>query len=74
MIEKDAKEIARIIHEECFIDTSHSEKPYFVWDIDVATNVIQFALDAYAKAKLEEAADKAIKWVLSFGVVGSQEM
>ena len=37
---KDAKELAREIHEECFVDVSQSEKMRLEWDKDIAASII----------------------------------
>jgi hypothetical protein len=38
--EASDREIARKIHQECFIDTSQNEIPKYVWDIDIAANLV----------------------------------
>ena len=38
---KKAEDLAREIHNECFIDVSQSERPKLQWDIDLASALIR---------------------------------
>ena len=40
-MERTAEDIALSIHRECFIDTSTTDRPIFVWDVDTAAKVIR---------------------------------
>ena len=38
---KSVEDLAREIHNECFIDVSQSERPKLQWDIDLASALIR---------------------------------
>lgn len=51
---EDERKLALQIHHECFIDSSQSEKHQFVWDIDIAINLIKDYADSIRKQCAEE--------------------
>ena len=47
---KSVEDLAREIHNECFIDVSQSERPKLQWDIDLASALIRADREAVIDA------------------------
>jgi hypothetical protein len=55
------RELALKVKGECFVDVSQTEKPCFLWDVDIAAALIQSYIDAQADKKCAECRDVNIK-------------
>lgn len=50
----DVKELARQVHEECFVDVAQGYNPHLVWDIDIATSLISSFVQSRERAAVIE--------------------